>query len=98
MVLYTIEHDTNEKEKTTNTLNKMEEYHRYNVEWKKLYIKYCTAYDSTYLKFRKSLTESVIIKVQIVAIFIEILPASTREFSGVLEMIQVVITSFYIHM
>lgn len=98
MVLCTIGHDTNEKEKTMNTLNKTEEYHRYNVEWKKLYIKYYIPYDSTYMKFKKSLNESVIIKVQVVAIFREILPASTREFSGVLEMIQVVITSFYMHM
>lgn len=76
----------------------MEEYHRYNIEWRKLYIKYYIPYDSTYMKVKKSLNESVIINVQIMAIFREILPASTREFSGVLEMIQVVITSSYIHM
>lgn len=98
MVLCTIGHDTNEKEKPTNTLNKTEEYHRYNVEGKKLYIKYYIPYDSTYAKFKKSLNESVITKVQAVATFRERLPASTREFSGVLEMIQAVITSFYIHM
>lgn len=37
------------KRKTTNTLNNMEEYHTYNVEWNKPYTKDYTLYDSIYI-------------------------------------------------